>query len=87
MHGSTKRQQHVRIHALVDGGYGIGPVSGVWCIVYIFTGIFEFRFLYTYVLIFDVVLLSERWMLWLCGVHRGFSPEAVYVAVIVWGLE
>ena len=34
-HGSTKRQQHVRIHALVDGGYGIGPVSGLWCIVYI----------------------------------------------------
>ena len=35
MHGTTKREQHVRIHAFVDGRYGIGPVSGLWCIVYI----------------------------------------------------
>ena len=58
VHGIAKREQHVRIHIIVDGGDVIGPsqVLGVLRILYQCFGIFRFAYRYCS----DVALFSQK---------------------------
>ena len=74
VHGIAKREQHVRIHMFVDGGDGIGPLSGLRyiavCSLCRYFGIFRLACTYCY-----HVLFSKRWVLCLSGCIVGFLPK------------